>query len=82
MRVSRMLESFSEEISHMSKTDEDHIAEIGRKQDVIGWVFSTWWGTGLPRGCLEVKRYSSFAQWPNSEWTVVKTCSEVGGTVG
>ena len=50
MRVSRMLESFSEEISHMSKTDEDHIAEIGRKQDVIGWVLLYVVGNGLAKG--------------------------------
>lgn len=36
--VSVMLESFAEEISQMAKTDEDHVADVGRKQNVIRWV--------------------------------------------
>ena len=47
VRVSRMLESFSEKISQMSKTDEDNIAEIGQEKDVVGWVLLFVVGNGL-----------------------------------
>lgn len=36
----------------------------------------------MPCECWLVVRYSSLAQWPNSVWTVVKTCSDVGGRKG
>ena len=52
MGVSRRLESFSEEISQMSKTNEDHVADVGGKQDVIGRVMFFVVGNGLARGVL------------------------------
>jgi len=44
--VSRWLESFADEISQMSKTDEYHVADVGREQNVIWWVlvFMVWYG--------------------------------------
>lgn len=52
MRISRVLEPFSEEISRMSKTDEDHVAVVGREQDVIGRILLFVVGNRLAKGML------------------------------
>ena len=36
----------------------------------------------VPALCRDVYLYSSFAQWPNSECTVVNTSDDVGGVRG
>ena len=36
--VSRWLESFADKIPQMSKTDEDHVTDVGRKENVIRWI--------------------------------------------
>ena len=38
MSVSRRLESFTDEIPQVPEADKDHVADIGREQDVIGRV--------------------------------------------
>ena len=38
MSVSGRLESFTDEIPQMPEADEDHVADIGREQNVIGRV--------------------------------------------
>lgn len=50
--VSRGFESFSEEIPHMPETDEDHVADIGREQNVVRWVLFLGVNDGLARGML------------------------------
>ena len=52
MCVSRWLESFSDEISQMPETDEDHVADVGRKQNVIRWVLFLVVRDGLANGVL------------------------------
>ena len=50
--VSRRFESFSEEIPQMAETDEDHVADVGGKQDIIRRVVFFVVGNGLARGVL------------------------------
>ena len=52
MGVSRWLESFADEISQMSETDEDHVADVGRQQNVIRWVLVLVVRDGLANGVL------------------------------
>jgi hypothetical protein len=50
--VSRRLESFTKKVSQMPEADEDHIADVGGKEDVIRWVLLIVVGNGLARGVL------------------------------
>lgn len=50
--VSRGLESFSKEIPQMTETDEDHVADVGREQNVIGWILLSMVRDGFARGVL------------------------------
>ena len=50
--VSRWLESFADKIPQMSKTDEDHITDVGRKEDVIRWILFFVVRNGLADGVL------------------------------
>lgn len=52
MGVSRRFESFAEKIPQMPKTDEDHIADVGRKQNVIRWILFIVVRNGFARGVL------------------------------
>ena len=38
MGVSRWLEPFANEVPQMSETDENHVTNVGREQNVIGRV--------------------------------------------
>jgi hypothetical protein len=50
--VSRGLESFTEEIPQMAEADKDHVADVGRQQDVIRRVLFFMVGNELARGVL------------------------------
>lgn len=50
--VSRRFESFPEEIPQMPETDEDHVADVGREENVIRWVLFLMAENGLARGML------------------------------
>ena len=52
MSVSRWPEPFTDEIPQMPKTDKDHVAEVGREQNVIGRVLFFMVGDGLANGVL------------------------------
>ena len=52
VRVSRWLESFADEIPQMPKTDENHVTDVGREQNVIRWVLFLMVRDGLAGGVL------------------------------
>ena len=53
--VSRRFESFTKEVSQMAEGNEDHVADVGREQNVIGWVLFFVVGNGLSMGVLRGK---------------------------
>jgi len=52
MCVSRRLEPFTNEIPQMPETDQDHVTDVGREQNIVGRVlfFVVW--DGLASGVL------------------------------
>lgn len=52
MSISGWFESFTDEIPQMPKADEDHVAEIGREENVIGRILFVVVRDGLANGVL------------------------------
>ena len=50
--VSRWFEPFTDEIPQMSEGDEDHVADVGREQNVVGRVLFFMVRDGLANGVL------------------------------